>query len=63
MEALKHFADWISLGVIMTTLAGWLPPLAALVAILWHIFQFWNSEPVKQWRKERKERKSGPNET
>lgn len=59
MEALKHFGDILSISVVISTIAGWLPPLAALCSILWIVFQFYHSPPVRQWRKDRKEKKNG----
>lgn len=59
MEAIKTLGDVASASVVITTLAGLLPPLAALASIFWIGFQFYHSEPMKQWRKERKERKNG----
>lgn len=31
----KHFSDGLSAAVIVTTLAGWLPAVAALMSIVW----------------------------
>lgn len=57
MDHIKHIADGISFGVAITTLAGWLPPIAALVSILWIGFQFYHSVPMTQWRADRKKAK------
>jgi hypothetical protein len=35
MEHVKAVCDGISIGVVLTTLVGWLPALAALVSIIW----------------------------
>jgi len=57
MDHLKIAGDMTSGMVIFATLGKLLPPLAAFVAILWHVFQFWNSVPFQQWRLERRQRK------
>jgi hypothetical protein len=59
MKALEVAGEAAAYSVVITTLAGILPPLAALASILWIGFQFYHSEPIKQWRKERKELKNG----
>lgn len=51
MEHFKHFIDALSIGATIASLAGWLPPIAALASILWIGFQFYHSEPMKAWRK------------
>jgi len=57
MNELRHFIDGVSILTTIATLSGLLPPLAALISIMWIGFQFYHSEPVKAWRKERKFRK------
>jgi hypothetical protein len=51
----KATGDVAALGIVGATLVKLLPPLAALISILWIGFQFYHSEPVKEWRKKRKE--------
>lgn len=48
--------DVASFGIVLGTLAKMLPPLAALISIIWIGFQFYHSEPMKEWRKKRKEK-------
>lgn len=36
-ENFKHTIDALSLTAIVTTLAGWLPPIAALLSIIWYL--------------------------
>ena len=55
MNDLKHLIDGVSILATIATLQGLLPPLAALISILWICFQFYHSDPIKQWRKERRE--------
>lgn len=47
--------DLGSFGIVVGTLTKILPPLAALITIMWIGFQFYHSEPVKIWRLRRKE--------
>lgn len=47
--------DVLSFGIVLGTLAKILPPLAALISIIWIGFQFYHSEPMKEWRQKRKE--------
>lgn len=54
MDDLRHILDAVSIGTTIASLAGLLPPLAALASILWIGFQFYHSEPVKKWRNTRK---------
>lgn len=59
MEHFKHFVDIVSITNIIATLAGLLPPLAALVSIAWVGFQFYHSPQVQGWLKSNKETKEG----
>ncbi|MFZ6773020.1 hypothetical protein ACO0LB_09940 [Undibacterium sp. SXout7W] len=56
MDEIKHYIDLASIAATIGSLAGMLPPLAALASILWIAFQFYHSAPMKEWRAERKER-------
>jgi hypothetical protein len=62
MDHIKHIFDTASTVAATVTIAGWfanaLPPLAALVSILWIAFQFYHSVPMKT-RRERKAQKEG----
>jgi len=57
----KHFFDGASVFAAGATLIGWianaLPPLAALVSILWMGFQWYHSAPMKERRTKRQEKK------
>lgn len=55
---MTHTLDGISYGIVFATVFNILPPLAALISILWIAFQFYYSEPVREWRQKRKDRKS-----
>jgi hypothetical protein len=43
-----------AVGVIAAAIVGWLPPLAAIVAILWYVIQIYESQTVQRkvraWR-------------
>ena len=41
--------DFASLAAILGSLSGWLPPLAALIAMLWYLLQIWESRTVQTW--------------
>lgn len=47
--------DVVSFGIVLGTLAKILPPLAALISIIWIGFQFYHSEPMTARRQKRKE--------
>lgn len=51
--------DLVSFGIVLGTLANILPPLAALISILWIGYQFYHSEPMKARRAARKEKDGG----
>ena len=40
-----------SAAAILASFAGWLPPLAALAAIIWYAVSIWESETVQSWHK------------
>lgn len=42
------FAHIASLGAIFATIAGWLPSIAALVAVLWYVLQIYESKTVQR---------------
>jgi len=42
-EAIRHGIDWASAGVVLGAMAEWLPPLAAGMAILWHLYRFYET--------------------
>lgn len=56
LYALRVIGDSLSYSVILGTFMKILPPIAALVSILWVGFQFYHSPPVKEWRQRRKEK-------
>ena len=52
---IRVMGDVGSFWIVVGTLTKILPPLAALVTIMWVGFQFYHSEPIKQRRLKRKE--------
>lgn len=55
----KIAGDVVSFGIVLGTLAKILPPLAALISIIWIGFQFYHSEPMKERRRKKKENQDG----
>lgn len=49
IRVLTHVADTISAGAILGTFLGYMPPLAALAAIIWYAVQIWESHTVQKW--------------
>ena len=47
--------DVIGAGaVIVTAIIGWLPYIAAAIAILWYVIQIWESRTVQHWHENRR---------
>jgi len=46
----------ISLGAIVSTFFGWVPVVAACVALLWYIIQISESATVQRWLANRRRR-------
>ena len=38
-----------SIGAILGTLFGYLPYIAAVVAVIWYLLQIWESQTVQKW--------------
>jgi hypothetical protein len=53
-----HVLSWVgnvaSIGAVVSAFVGWLPPAAALVAIIWYMIQIYESDTVQGWRKRRR---------
>lgn len=47
----------LSGAAILGTLAGWFPPIAAVVAFIWYSIQIWESDTVQKYRSRRRARK------
>jgi hypothetical protein len=48
-----HFLAWvgnsISIGAIISTLLGWTPSIAAVVALIWYLIQIFESATLRNW--------------
>lgn len=49
VQVVKHVVDTLSATAILGTFVGFLPPLAAFVAVLWYALQIWESDTVQGW--------------
>jgi chromate transport protein ChrA len=49
MEGLKPAGDIISIGVVLATLASWLPSMAALLTIVWTVIRIYETQTVQGW--------------
>lgn len=47
IESVKHGADILSVGVVLATLAQWLPAIAALFTIIWTLIRIWETRTVQ----------------
>ena len=47
----------ISAGAILSTILGWAPAIAAVVALVWYVIQISESETVRRWRAARLHRR------
>lgn len=54
-ELAKYTLDLASLGVVFGTLMQWLPPLAALLTIVWTLIRIYETKTVqrciRRWRR------------
>lgn len=50
LEQAKPVIDGINIVAVGALLAGWLPPLAALLTIVWTGIRIWESETVVRLR-------------
>lgn len=51
-EAVKHVGDALSVSVVVTTIMGWLPALAAALSIVWTLIRIWETKTVQRWFKQ-----------
>jgi hypothetical protein len=42
--------DWLALGLIVGVLSAVLPPIAAGLAIIYHLIRLWETATVRGWR-------------
>lgn len=48
-DMLKGSMDALSVGVVVGTIAQFLPPIAAVLTIIWTIIRIWETETVQKW--------------
>ena len=47
-EDAKTVIDGLAVGGTVATLAGWLPPVASLLTIIWLSIRIWESDTVQK---------------
>jgi hypothetical protein len=50
-EAGRAAFDWLALGLIIGVLSTVLPPIAAALAIVYHLIRLWETSTVIGWRR------------
>lgn len=48
-ESTKHAIDTISVATVLASLTAWLPPLAALISIVWGLIRIYETRTVQAW--------------
>ena len=48
MEGMKPAGDILSIGVVLATLASWLPAIAALFTIIWTVIRIYETRTVQR---------------
>lgn len=48
-QTLQWVGNSASVAAILGTIFGWLPPLAAFIAIVWYAIQIYESKTCRQW--------------
>ena len=54
VEQAKTTADVVSLAIVGSTLAAWLPAIAAGISIVWGLIRIYETKTVQGWLKRRK---------
>jgi hypothetical protein len=54
VSVLRHCIDWVSAITVVGAVAGYLPPIAAVFAIIWYLIQIYESRTVQGWLKREK---------
>ena len=62
IQQMKVTGDITSMGVVVTTLMGYLPAIAALLTIIWTIIRIWETDTVKGWVRYLKFRRTSSNQ-
>lgn len=48
MEGMKPAGDILSIGVVLATLASWLPSIAAIFTIIWTAIRIYETQTVQR---------------
>lgn len=48
-ESTKHAIDTLSVATVLASLAAWLPPIAALISIIWGVIRIYETRTVQTW--------------
>lgn len=54
LDHAKHWLDYLSIGTVLGTLAGYLPALAALASLVWTTIRIYETKTVQSWLRNRK---------
>lgn len=57
-ESAKHTIDTLSVATVLGTLAAWLPPIAALISIIWGLIRIYETRTVQQMLGNRRSRRA-----
>jgi len=57
-ESTKHVVDTISVATVLASLTAWLPPIAALISIIWGCIRIYETKTVQKLLSNRPKRKS-----
>jgi hypothetical protein len=49
MQYVKPTGDGVSLGLIVGAMGGWLPTVAALLAVIWWLIRIYETKTVQKW--------------
>lgn len=47
-ESAKNAVDALSVATVLATLTAWLPPIAALVSIVWGVIRIYETKTVQR---------------
>jgi hypothetical protein len=48
-ETAKRVGDALSIGAVVGSVAGWLPPIAAFVTIIYTLVRLYETKTVQKW--------------
>lgn len=53
IDTISGLVNTVSAVTILGTIAGFIPPLAALIAMIWYIIQISESKTIQKWKLDR----------